>query len=412
MNENKNKMEKESNSTKLKLHKRSSSMKIKSLDALYCVTILNDCIDQLAILGHIMSDTFEGGTTQAKQIVVDVTEEALGRQYKAEENYKAALARKLQLKSDKYCYNSAQVDNGKFQEAARELGRTTLEFKQTLEWNPLTSENLTKINADRSFVQEIMENVVSTLITDLTFTPLVHSVATTRREKQGIQETIEKERHSQSRVKELTKLLADVTEEKAREIQNLNEMIAHLKDQIQEMKAKSGMENKYVEKCAKLNMAQTQKICQLKENRVRNEVDDVEVKTDLETRINAEIVQFLGKTQMLLDEKLEFWMTKYEKDVEDKQKQLDDLKTAKNTDWKRLVDLTRKYKEYEEVVVEDRIQKEILRRKAEEEELYIKASIKVQSWWRGIMVRKGYGMYQKKKKKKKTKKAKGTKQHV
>lgn len=43
-----------------------------------------------------------------------------------------------------------------------------------------------------------------------------------------------------------------------------------------------------------------------------------------------------------LEEKLEFWMEKHEKDVENKQKQLDDLKTLKNTDWKRLVDLTRK----------------------------------------------------------------------
>ena len=35
------------------------------------------------------------------------------------------------------------------------------------------------------------------------------------------------------------------------------------------------------------------------------------------------------------------------------------------------------YKEFEEVVVEDRIQKEIQRRKAEEEEMQLRASVKV-----------------------------------
>lgn len=35
------------------------------------------------------------------------------------------------------------------------------------------------------------------------------------------------------------------------------------------------------------------------------------------------------------------------------------------------------YKEFEEVVVEDRIQKEIQRRKAEEEEMHLRASVKV-----------------------------------
>lgn len=57
--------------------------------------------------------------------------------------------------------------------------------------------------------------------------------------------------------------------------------------------------------------------------------------------------------------------------------------------------------------MEDRIEKEKIRRKAEQEALELKSTVKLQSWWRGMLVRKGLGPHGKKKKKgKKGKKGK------
>lgn len=55
--------------------------------------------------------------------------------------------------------------------------------------------------------------------------------------------------------------------------QNRNEMIAYLKDQLQEMKAKTDMENRYVKKDAELQVAQVQKKCSNAENDLQNEID-------------------------------------------------------------------------------------------------------------------------------------------
>lgn len=112
-----------------------------------------------------------------------------------------------------------------------------------------------------------------------------------------------------------------------------------------------------------------------------------------------------------LEGMIELWAGKYDQDMEKKERELNLLKTAKAKDVERLQDLTRLYKEYEQVVVEDRIEKEKARRKAEQEALELKATVKIQAWWRGIMVRKGLGPYGKKKKKKgkKGKKGKGKK---
>merc|ERR1711976_342171 len=192
----------------------------------------------------------------------------------------------------------------------------------------------------------------------------------------------------------------DIRKEKEVEIQQRNEMIAHLKDQLQEMKAKTNMEGKYIKKCAEVSVAQTQKRCNIGEKECRDDIGSLKDKVDEENRVNAEIESYLRAHTERLQKMVEHWMEKYEKDVEAKQKELDILKASKAKDLERLQELTKLYTEYEQVVVEDRIEKEKARRKAEQEAEELKSAIKMQSWWRGVMVRRGLGPYSKKKKKK------------
>ncbi|KAG8136336.1 hypothetical protein E2320_009294 [Naja naja] len=75
------------------------------------------------------------------------------------------------------------------------------------------------------------------------------------------------------KIKSLQKQLGEVKKEKDYELQNRNEMIAYLKDQLQEMKAKTDMENRYVKKDTDLQVAQAQKKCFATENDLQNEIE-------------------------------------------------------------------------------------------------------------------------------------------
>ena len=81
-----------------------------------------------------------------------------------------------------------------------------------------------------------------------------------------------REEEGRRRVKALQKQLVDVRREKEVELQHRNEMIAHLKDQLQEMKAKTSMEGKYIKKVAEVSVAQSQKKCVLTEKQMRDEI--------------------------------------------------------------------------------------------------------------------------------------------
>lgn len=50
-------------------------------------------------------------------------------------------------------------------------------------------------------------------------------------------------------------------------------MTAHLKDQLQEMKAKTNMEGKYIKKCAEVSVVQAQKKCFLSEKQMKEEIE-------------------------------------------------------------------------------------------------------------------------------------------
>ena len=84
---------------------------------------------------------------------------------------------------------------------------------------------------------------------------------------------VDREEDGRRRVKQLHRMIHDVKIEKESELQQRNEMISHLKDQLQEMTAKTKMEGKYLKKSAEVAVAQTQKKCQISEKAMQDEIE-------------------------------------------------------------------------------------------------------------------------------------------
>lgn len=105
------------------------------------------------------------------------------------------------------------------------------------------------------------------------------------------------------------------------------------------MKAKTNMEGKYIKKCADVAVAQTMKRCNLSEKDLRDEIDSLREEIDQEMRVNAETESWLRTHQTELEQQVDYWMEKYEKDVEKLQHELDVLKTSKSKDLQKLQDL-------------------------------------------------------------------------
>ncbi|XP_028587759.2 dynein regulatory complex protein 9 isoform X3 [Podarcis muralis] len=319
------------------------------LDAVRFSALLEDCIDQLAILGFIMPVSYEG-----RKDVSDINDTeiqgVLANQKELSTRYKNLM--------DARAESQAKIPNelGKIAELGRQLKDTGNELKRAnylftiaTKQSALSPENLKKIQADRKYTSDVIEDVTEEMLALGTFHSLQLAVDLENEKKLNLHNLVLREEMGRKKIKSLQKQLSDVKKEKEFELQNRNEMIAYLKDQLQEMKAKTDMENRYVKKDTDLQVAQTKNKCFEAENDLQNEIEKLRNQTEQEIRVHMDIENFLKQQQKCLI--------------------------------------------CEQAIIEDRKEKENARKKVEQDALELKSILKLQAWWRGMMVRRFLGPY-------------------
>lgn len=348
------------------------------LDVLRVSTIMEDIIDQLSILGYIIPVQYE-------------RRQSLSQKTSHERTSMASSTRK-----------SSVPLSAKEKSTGPEIKQRGQDFilKTPTRQTMMTLETLKKIQNDRQYFSDVIANAMKEMQDSGSFRSLLETLGKERDNRINFHDVITREEKGRRQIKSLQKQLVDVKKERQMQVQNGNEYIAHLKDQLQEMKAKTNLENLYMKRNTELQISQTQKKCNRAEELLLEEIEKLRMKTEEENRVHMEIEMFLRKEQQKLEEKLEFWMEKFDKDTEAKQNELNALKAAKASDLAHLQDLAKTIREYEQVIIEDRLEKEKTRKKMEQDDLELKSIVKLQAWWRGTVVRKEIGGFKLPKKEK------------
>ncbi|XP_006869441.1 PREDICTED: IQ domain-containing protein G [Chrysochloris asiatica] len=373
--------------TEMKIIPEYVELPLSLLDVLRISVVLEDARDQLSILNYIMPVQYERSqSTNVK-----------GR----EANLEGKSLEKFQVAS-----TTSKISNPDFPVEEPKLPETReghfvvnsskmpdLVFKKPTRQTIMTTETLKKIQMDRQFFSDVITNTMQELEDSGTFTILLQTLSKERENKMHFYDIIASEEKGRKKIKSLQKELLNAKKERQVEIQSQNEYIAHLKDQLQEVKAKTNMESCYMKKNTELCISQTHKKCNKAEELLLDEIEKLRMKTEEENRTHTEIETFLKKEQQKLEEKLEFWMEKFDKDTEMKQNELNALKAAKASDLTHLQDLAKLLREYEQVIIEDRMEKEKSRKKIEQEDLELRSVLKLQAWWRGTVIRNEIGSF-------------------
>nr|XP_003477022.2 IQ domain-containing protein G isoform X2 [Cavia porcellus] len=352
------------------------------LEVLRVCAVLEDAGDQLSILGCIMPWPLERRQSAAAPV--------RARSNSPDKPPVPSTARKTSIPSSLKAPASPEV-RPRGQLAAEVNKMQDLAFKTSTGQAIMTMETLKKTQSDRKFFSDVIASTLQELQESGTFVSLLQTLRKEKENKMHFYDIIAREESGRKMIKTLQKQLINVKKERQAEVQSRNEYIAHLKDQLQEMKAKTNLENHYMKRNTELQVAQTQRKCNRTEELLLEEIEKLRMKTEEENRIHVEIEMFLKKEQQRLQEKLEFWMEKFDKDTEMKQNKLNALKATKASDLAHLQDLAKTIREYEQVIIEDRIEKEKTRKKIKQDVLELKSAIKLQAWWRGTVVRKEIG---------------------
>uniref|UniRef100_A0A8B9ZG51 Dynein regulatory complex protein 9 n=1 Tax=Anas platyrhynchos TaxID=8839 RepID=A0A8B9ZG51_ANAPL len=336
--------------------------KFTRLEALLFTAVLENCVDQLSILGCIMPVPYEGKTD------ISCVCASCPLSFKSTSNFSPCLLYLL----------SVLFKN-----------RLRIFFScKAMKHSALPADTLRKIQADRQYASDVITATMKEMQESGTFNSLIEANGRENAKKNKFHDTLIREEEGKKEIKSLQKQLQDVKKETETELQNRDNTILYLKEELQELKAKTDMEKCYVKKHTDLQVHQTQKKCSNAENGLNKEIEDLKKETDEEIRVHVETENFL-RQYYKVEEKLEYWVDKYENDTDAKDAELEALKESKANNLEMLQRFAS-----EETIIADRAEKEAKRRKLERDALELKSILKLQAWWRGTMVRRYLGPYQ------------------
>lgn len=351
--------------------------------------VLDDFVNQLFILGKVYPYQ-QGEYPKSWELANRQIEYVTRNQTTAEGMLKTMLA--------------SRADEIKEYEDVEELKELLLSIMrgtdQSLQQSPITPDNYAKIQHDRLHAENTLFKTQVDLVEGNKFFPLTDTVLDTKKDKNRKQKAIIEEEENRNKIKELHVEIAKVRKETEIVLLECDEAIAYLKDQVQEMKAKSNLEAKYVRNTAETNVDQTQRKCSSNEAKLHEMFADLDERRVVENRSYLKMMKYLKKHLEIMEEKVDYWMLKYENDNDAKQLALDTLKKNKADDLLRFHEVTRLYAEYEKLIVLDRLTKERARRLKERDEAEAFAAVMLQNWWRKELVVRKLGPFAPKKGKK------------
>lgn len=238
---------------------------------------VEDAIDKLKINGQIMPLTYEM-KLNAKDILNETLNELKENQNDIEAKFGEALSQ------------NAAAD--RMEQVTKNLKAAAHAINRSLRQSPFGAEVFQKIEIERLFLENLLQHVIGEININ-GFPSVRQAVQKEKTDKLEYHDIIKREEESRRLIKELQKSIIDIRQEKEIETQKRNELIAHLKDRLQELKAKTNMEAKYVKKSTDNSVEQVKKRCDLAELELKKQIEKLQEQIDEENRCNAELESFL-----------------------------------------------------------------------------------------------------------------------
>ncbi|NXV08030.1 DRC9 protein, partial [Cettia cetti] len=360
--------------------------KITHLEALMFSAVLENCVDQLAILGYIMPVPHEDKT--------DINHEMKEMTWEELDNHPPELMSAKQESGETATPTTLQNTQHQQQGKTEDQKSTHHSSKSAKKHATRAAQKLKKIYADSQYASDVITVTIKKMEELGTFSSLTDANEREKAKKNKFFDILIRSEKGKKEIKALQKQLQDVKTQADKDLQNRDKVIDYLKDKLQERTAKLNTESYYMKKNTDLQNQLTQKKYSSAENALQKEIQNLKSKTDEEIQLHKETENFLMQQYQVVKEKLEYWMEKYNKDTAAKDEELDDLRALKTENLETMQRFAKECLTFHATIIIDRTDKEAKRKLREQEALELKSAVKVQAWWKGTMVRRFLGQYQ------------------
>ncbi|KAL0272694.1 UNVERIFIED_CONTAM: hypothetical protein PYX00_005566 [Menopon gallinae] len=249
-----------------------------------------------------------------------------------------------------------------------------------------------KLQRDRQLLQFVITDTLSSLLGDGTFEAMYRAGKALKQKSMDEQGLLEEVKKNTEYIRELMKKSDEKTRLNDLEERQRDSLLYKLQDDIDDVKLRCRIEEQFVDKWEITRGKQNVMRLRDEEDSYRNQIEDLTTKMVLEKRVNDEMQLYIKSNQMELEEQLEEWMTRYDTEMERRENKILQLKYMRDQTEEEVKRLQSLFDARQNEMKEWIKFRNIWRRRT-------MASLLIQSWWRGLMVRKKLGPYKVKKKK-------------
>ncbi|XP_011065755.1 PREDICTED: IQ domain-containing protein G isoform X2 [Acromyrmex echinatior] len=258
-----------------------------------------------------------------------------------------------------------------------------------------------KLLQDSLYVSSIIEDLKREISEHGTIDVLIKEIERITSQEEQEHLLIEENESMQIIVAELRKAIADKKTANEKEEERLTKKLTLTRDEKEKLKLIKDVEIKYVRVWEAARREQYVLRYELKMDELKKTLNDHCVRERNENHVNDVLMRYLTRRIALIETRIEQWRQRYDREKKMYEKEIRKVRNEIGNAQKYLEELTTEYCNNQEFIDTYLAEQEALRRQKEHEDHVRLSIIKMQAWWRGVMVRRKLGPYRSEEKKKK-----------
>ncbi|XP_034554665.1 dynein regulatory complex protein 9 [Notolabrus celidotus] len=241
---------------------------------------------------------------------------------------------------------------------------------------------LTKLNTDCQLISQHISKLYSELGQKHNFTSLQEVIEEEEQIKKAESMRREEKEMLKQRKDNLQRKQGEI-DQKHEKLEDMNQLTKALYHQLNKKSSEITNKKTMIAKTIELQLQQSHKETGQTEKLQEEHLELLQKQLQWERRVHEELKMFLQNENKGLQQKLSQWQEHSKQMQWEMEQQLNNVQCNRTINSDRLMEKMRKFREMEQVVVEDR--DKLMKLQLQQAEA--RAAIKLQAWWRGCLVR-------------------------
>ena len=291
---------------------------------------------------------------ELSKFIGDEIAKTMSEQRVLERRYEELIEQRASMKGmiNKSKYKEIQEE---IQDVSRALRESTNNLVRNLKENPNVSGNLIKVQRDRIELRDLLLRCIAELRDRGSYLTISQKVDEENAAKIKVQQLRSREKALRETVASLQEQLTEEEKSFQRTVIEQRKAINQLKDDLLVLKGSTSTDAKFKRKESVASVSAIWREYKLKERLFEMKLKQLEDKLQTESLVHSETKEFLHRKQQSIQEEVQRWEAKYEKDVGELDRQITDMTTRESALVEKLTVL-RARKERE--VAEEKARKE------------------------------------------------------